>query len=89
MRRSMSAWADVSSKSSAFRRSSTARRQRSAAFEVVDDFVEAYLVGETPNPCVKCNQHIKFTPLLSRARVLVFAGEHEFSLDARLATIGP
>lgn len=37
---------------------------------VVDDFVEAYLAGETPNPCVKCNQHIKFTPLLSRARAL-------------------
>jgi len=35
---------------------------------VVDDFVEAYLAGETPNPCVKCNQHIKFTPLLAHAR---------------------
>lgn len=38
------------------------------AAAVVDDFVEAYLAGETPNPCVKCNQHIKFTPLLARAR---------------------
>ena len=37
---------------------------------VVDDFVEAYLEGETPNPCVKCNQHIKFTPLLQRARAI-------------------
>jgi tRNA-specific 2-thiouridylase len=37
---------------------------------VVDDFVEAYLDGETPNPCVKCNQHIKFTPLLDRARAI-------------------
>jgi len=37
---------------------------------VVDDFVEAYLSGETPNPCVKCNQHIKFTPLLDRARAI-------------------
>ncbi|HEX2689082.1 MAG TPA: tRNA 2-thiouridine(34) synthase MnmA [Kofleriaceae bacterium] len=37
---------------------------------VVDDFVEAYLAGETPNPCVKCNQHIKFTPLLERARAI-------------------
>jgi tRNA-specific 2-thiouridylase len=35
---------------------------------VVEDFIEAYLAGETPNPCVKCNQHIKFTPLLQRAR---------------------
>jgi tRNA-specific 2-thiouridylase len=37
---------------------------------VVEDFIEAYLAGETPNPCVKCNQHIKFTPLLSRARAI-------------------
>ncbi len=37
---------------------------------VVEDFVEAYLAGETPNPCVKCNQHIKFTPLLDRARAI-------------------
>lgn len=37
---------------------------------VMDDFVEAYLAGETPNPCVKCNQHIKFTPLLDRARAI-------------------
>ncbi|WP_428268289.1 tRNA 2-thiouridine(34) synthase MnmA [Haliangium sp.] len=38
--------------------------------EVIDEFVDAYLAGETPNPCVKCNQHIKFTPLLQRARAL-------------------
>ncbi len=37
---------------------------------VMEDFVEAYLAGETPNPCVKCNQHIKFTPLLERARAI-------------------
>jgi tRNA-specific 2-thiouridylase len=37
---------------------------------VVDDFVDAYLDGETPNPCVRCNQHIKFTPLLERARAI-------------------
>lgn len=37
---------------------------------VVDDFVESYLDGETPNPCVRCNQHVKFTPLLQRARQL-------------------
>ncbi len=37
---------------------------------VMDDFVEAYLTGETPNPCVKCNQHVKFTPLLARARAI-------------------
>ncbi len=37
---------------------------------VIEDFVEAYLAGDTPNPCVKCNQHIKFTPLLERARAI-------------------
>ena len=37
---------------------------------VVENFIEAYLAGETPNPCVKCNQHIKFTPLLARARAV-------------------
>jgi tRNA-uridine 2-sulfurtransferase len=37
---------------------------------VIDDFVDAYLAGETPNPCARCNQRIKFTPLLKRARAL-------------------
>jgi tRNA-specific 2-thiouridylase len=37
---------------------------------VIDDFVDAYLAGQTPNPCARCNQHIKFTPLLQRARAL-------------------
>jgi tRNA-specific 2-thiouridylase len=37
---------------------------------VVDDFVETYLKGHTPNPCIRCNQSIKFTPLLQRARQL-------------------
>ncbi len=37
---------------------------------VVDDFVETYLAGATPNPCVRCNQHIKFSPLLARARAV-------------------
>src|SRR5262245_39313013 len=54
---------------------------------VVDDFVEAYLAGETPNPCVRCNQHIKFTPLLERARAIgadVLATGHyaRIALDA-------
>ena len=37
---------------------------------VVDDFVTSYLDGETPNPCVRCNQHVKFAPLLARARAV-------------------
>ncbi|HEY7623445.1 MAG TPA: tRNA 2-thiouridine(34) synthase MnmA [Candidatus Limnocylindria bacterium] len=31
---------------------------------VVDHFVNAYAAGETPNPCVSCNQHVKFDALL-------------------------
>ena len=38
--------------------------------KVIDDFVAEYARGRTPNPCVRCNQHIKFTPLLRRARAL-------------------
>ena len=34
---------------------------------VVDYFVESYLQGETPNPCLKCNQVLKFEVLLKRA----------------------
>jgi tRNA-specific 2-thiouridylase len=37
---------------------------------VVDGFVSDYLEGRTPNPCVRCNQHVKFTPLMQRARAL-------------------
>ena len=36
--------------------------------KVVDQFVAEYASGRTPNPCVRCNEHIKFTPLLSAAR---------------------
>src|SRR6266851_5304717 len=41
---------------------------------VIDDFVRAYARGETPNPCVRCNQEVKFDWLLDRAR-RVGAGE--------------
>ena len=37
---------------------------------VIDDFVESYLKGETPIPCVKCNQNVKFKDLLKTARDL-------------------
>lgn len=37
---------------------------------VVDDFVDTFLDGRTPNPCVRCNQSIKFSPLLDRARAI-------------------
>ncbi|MCX6464786.1 MAG: tRNA 2-thiouridine(34) synthase MnmA, partial [Pseudonocardiales bacterium] len=35
--------------------------------DVVDDFVAAYAAGETPNPCLRCNEKIKFSALLDRA----------------------
>jgi tRNA-uridine 2-sulfurtransferase len=37
---------------------------------VIDDFVEGYLRGSTPIPCVTCNQTVKFADLLWRAREL-------------------
>jgi tRNA-specific 2-thiouridylase len=37
---------------------------------VVDDFVAEYAAGRTPNPCVRCNERIKFLPLARRARAL-------------------
>lgn len=37
---------------------------------VIDDFVESYLQGETPVPCIRCNQRVKFKDLLSTARDL-------------------
>lgn len=33
---------------------------------VVDDFVREYTAGRTPNPCVRCNEHIKYRALLER-----------------------
>lgn len=37
---------------------------------VMDDFVDTYLAGETPIPCIKCNQSVKFKDLLQTARDL-------------------
>lgn len=37
---------------------------------VIDDFVETYLAGSTPIPCVRCNQRIKFKELLDKAKTL-------------------
>lgn len=44
----------------------------SATFEqkVVQPFVDAYLRGQTPNPCARCNQFVKFSALWERARAL-------------------
>lgn len=37
---------------------------------VIDNFVEEYIAGRTPNPCVLCNTHIKWSALLKRANAL-------------------
>jgi tRNA-specific 2-thiouridylase len=40
--------------------------------DVVEDFVAEYAAGRTPNPCVRCNERIKFAALLDRAIGLGF-----------------
>lgn len=36
--------------------------------KVIDYFIDEYMVGKTPNPCIACNKHIKFDALLRKAR---------------------
>ena len=56
--------------------------------EVVQDFVESYAAGETPNPCLRCNEKIKFEAVLDRAVALGFdavcTGHHVRLVDGRL-----
>src|SRR5580658_2883481 len=40
--------------------------------DVVEDFVAEYAAGRTPNPCLRCNEKIKFTAVLDRAVALGF-----------------
>jgi len=35
--------------------------------QVIEPFVTGYLAGETPSPCIRCNQHLKFRSLLDAA----------------------
>ncbi|CAL8980226.1 tRNA-specific 2-thiouridylase MnmA [Cellulomonas sp. T2.31MG-18] len=46
----------------------------SAQFEqtVVADFLSEYQAGRTPNPCVRCNEHVKFSALLDKGVALGF-----------------
>ena len=39
---------------------------------VVDDFVDEYAAGRTPNPCIRCNERVKYAALLARARAMGF-----------------
>jgi tRNA-specific 2-thiouridylase len=34
---------------------------------VIEGFIQGYLNGETPSPCIRCNQHLKFSALMERA----------------------
>ncbi|MCW9033108.1 MAG: tRNA 2-thiouridine(34) synthase MnmA [Rhodospirillales bacterium] len=38
--------------------------------DVIEDFADSYVAGETPIPCVRCNQTVKFRDLLERAKQL-------------------
>ncbi len=40
--------------------------------DVVDDFISEYAAGRTPNPCLRCNEKIKFAALLDKAIALGF-----------------
>jgi tRNA-uridine 2-sulfurtransferase len=56
---------------------------------VIDDFVNSYLQGSTPIPCVKCNQTVKFADLLARAKDLdasALATGHYIESRARIGT---
>ena len=56
---------------------------------VVAPFVEAYAAGQSPNPCIECNRHIKFDLLFERARRLGFdavATGHHAQVVARDGT---
>ncbi|BDG06330.1 tRNA 2-thiouridine(34) synthase MnmA [Anaeromyxobacter oryzae] len=52
---------------------------------VVDRFVDDYVAGRTPNPCVACNTEVKFDWLLARARALgaKLATGHYARVEAR------
>src|SRR3954465_718768 len=56
--------------------------------DVVDDFVAEYAAGRTPNPCLRCNEKIKFTAVLDRALALGFdavvTGHHARLVEGRL-----
>jgi tRNA-specific 2-thiouridylase len=52
--------------------------------DVVDDFIAEYAAGRTPNPCMRCNEKIKFAALLDKAIALGFdavATGHYASLE--------
>lgn len=59
---------------------------------VIDDFTAEYAAGRTPNPCVECNTHVKFSPLLAWAQANGFdriaTGHYARVVRTRLAGDG-
>ncbi|GII92601.1 tRNA-specific 2-thiouridylase MnmA [Sinosporangium siamense] len=57
--------------------------------DVVEDFVSEYAAGRTPNPCLRCNEKIKFEAVLDRAVALGFdavaTGHHARLVDGVLS----
>lgn len=57
-------------------------------YEVIEDFVAEYAAGRTPNPCLRCNERIKFAAVLDRAVALGFdlvvTGHHARLADGTL-----
>ncbi|MDQ1688323.1 MAG: tRNA-uridine 2-sulfurtransferase [Frankiaceae bacterium] len=56
--------------------------------DVIDDFVNEYAAGHTPNPCLRCNEKIKFAAVLDKALALGFdavcTGHYARNVDGRL-----
>lgn len=53
--------------------------------KVVDNFVAEYSAGRTPNPCVRCNEHIKYRALLGRLPAL----DADFVATGHYARVAP
>ena len=57
--------------------------------DVIDDFVAEYAAGRTPNPCLRCNEKVKFAAVLDRALALGFdavvTGHHARLADGVLS----
>ena len=56
--------------------------------DVIDDFIAEYQAGRTPNPCLRCNEKIKFEAVLERAMALGFdavcTGHYARIIDGQL-----
>ena len=57
--------------------------------DVVEDFLSEYAAGRTPNPCLRCNEKVKFTAVLDRGLALGFdavvTGHHARLVDGFLS----